>query len=161
MLTLTGCGTGFSAQTSQQYDAAVGSNHRGGEIDVLNALFVDNADGTATFSAALLNKGTSAHILNSVMTTTDDGTAIASTLTKPQELRSQMVYSPGKDGDIIMTGSFSAGGFVKITFDFDGVAPLTINVPVVTRTSTYDSVAKRPAAPKSSARVKDAVLLGG
>ena len=160
MLTLTGCGTGFSAQTNQQYDAAVGSNHRGGEIDVLNALFVDNADGTATFSAAILNKGTNVHILNSVMTTTDAGTAIASTLTKPQELRSQLVYSPGKKGDIVMTGSFPAGGFVKITLDFDGVAPLTINAPVVTRNSIYDNVAKRPAAPKSSARVKDIASLG-
>ena len=151
MFVLTGCGTGFGAQTNKSYDAAVGSNQRGGEVDALNALFVDNADGTATLSVALLNKDTSAHLLKSVSITAEDGTPIASTLTAPQELSSRTIYSPGEAGDIIMTGSFPAGGFVNITFTFDGVASLTINAPVVTRTSIYDTVAKVPAAPKAGA----------
>lgn len=150
MFALTGCGTGFGAQTSQPYDAAIGSNQRGGEVDVLNALFVDNADGTATLSAVLLNKDTSAHLLKSVTTTADDGTAIASTLVAPHELTPQTPYSPGKDGDIIMTGDFPTGGFVKITFTFEGVAALTIDAPVVTRTAMYDAVAKTSATPKAS-----------
>lgn len=159
MFALTGCGTGFGAQTNQPYDAAVGSNQRGGEVEVLNALFVDNADGTATFSAVLLNKDTNAHLLTSVTTTTGDGTAIASTLVAPHELTPQTPYSPGKDGDIIMTGSFPAGGFVKITFTFEGVAALTIDAPVVSRTSMYDSVAKVSAAPEPSTLITDDVPL--
>lgn len=149
LLALTGCGTGFNAQTSQPYDAAVGSNLRGGKIEVLNALFVDNADGTATFSAGLLNKDTSGHRLNSVSATNDAGSPISSTLAAPYELKTQTLYSPGKDGDILLTGKFPAGGFVKITLDFEDAAPVTINAPVVTRTAVYDSVATEAVGPKA------------
>lgn len=152
LLALTGCGTSFSAQTSQPYDAAVGSNLRGGEVEVLNALFVDNGDGTATFSAGLLNKDTTAHLLKAATATTDAGSPIASTLATPRELKSQTLYSPGKDGDIILTGKFPAGGFVKITLDLEDVAPVTINAPVVTRTAMYNSVAEKAVVPEASAR---------
>ena len=151
MFALTGCGTGFGAETNKQYDAAVGSNHRGGAVDVLNALFVDNADGTATLSAALLNKDASGHILRSVSITGADRTPLAFTMTAPHELSPQTIYSPGKDGDIIMTGSFPAGGFVKITFTFEDVAAVTVDAPVVTRTAMYDPVAKVSAVPKTGA----------
>lgn len=141
LLALTGCGTNFSAQTNQSYDAGVGSNHRDGTVNVLNALFVDNTDGTATFSAALLNKDTSAHRLTAVTATTDGGTPITVKLAGKPELESQMLYSPGETGDILLTGEFPAGGFVKVTLDFEDVAPVTINAPVVTRTEVYVGVA--------------------
>lgn len=152
LLVLTGCGTGFSAQTNQPYDAAVGSNQRGGNVDVLNALFVDNGDGTATFSAAFLNKDKTSHILKSVTATTDAGAPIASTLAAPRELEPQTLFSPGKAGDIILTGEFPTGGFVRITFDIEGVAPITVDAPVVTRTTMYDSVARIAEVPTPAAR---------
>jgi len=141
VLVLTGCGGGFTAQTNQTYDASVGSNHRTGEINILNALFVDNGDGTATFSAALLNKDTTAHVLSGVTTTTDEGSPIPSTLATHVLLKPQVPFSPGKDGNIIMTGKFPAGGFVKTTLTFNGAAPVTINAPVVSRTEIYKDVA--------------------
>ncbi|MDQ3157529.1 MAG: hypothetical protein M3Q98_12510 [Actinomycetota bacterium] len=152
LLVLSGCG--FDVQTNQPYDAAVGSNHRGGQVEVLNALFVDNTDGTATFSATLLNKGTSAQILNAVTTTTGDGTPISSTLATPRELKPQTPYTPGTDGDIILTGEFPAGGFVKITLNFEDAAPVTINSPVVARNATYDGVATKTVVPEPSARTE-------
>lgn len=157
VLALSGCAPlGSDVQTSQPYDAAVGSNHRGGQVEVLNALFVDNADDTATFSATLLNKGTSAQILNAVTTTTGDGTPIASTLATPRELKPQTPYTPGTDGDIILTGEFPAGGFVKITLNFENAAPVTIDSPVVARNATYEGVATRTVVPEPSARTEEA-----
>lgn len=141
LLALAGCGTNFSAQTNQPYDAAVGSNERGGKVQVLNALFVDNTDDTATFSATLINKDTNAHRLTAVTATTEDGTTVAAELDEPVELKSQTPYTPGKSGDIRLTGTFPKGGFVKLTLEFDGAAPVTINAPVVTRTAMYDDVA--------------------
>jgi len=151
LLLLSGCGTGFSAQTNQTYDAGVGSNHSDGQIKVLNALFVDNGDDTATFSASLLNKDTNAHTLTAVTTTTTAGTPIASTLAAPRKLEPQVPYTPGTNGDIILTGEFPAGGFVKVTLEFDGAAPVSINAPIVERSGMYEGVATQPVTPEPSA----------
>ncbi|MGZ5421499.1 MAG: hypothetical protein ACXWXF_04915 [Aeromicrobium sp.] len=150
LLVLTGCG--FGAQTNQSYDAAVGSNERGGKIKVLNALYVDNADGTATFSATLLNKDTGAHVLGAVTATSGDGSPITATLAAPVELEPQVPYTPGTNGDIMLTGAFAAGGFVKTTLTFEGAEPVTIDAPVVARNAAYEGVAtKKTDAPKTDA----------
>lgn len=145
LFALTGCGTGFGAQTNQQYDGGVGNNARGPHVQVHNALFVDNGDSTATFSAALLNLDDTTHTLTSAEATTSDGTAIALTFAATRELKPNTYVLPGTTGDIILTGKFPAGGFVEITLNFTGAAPVTIDAPVITRTETYESVATKAA----------------
>jgi hypothetical protein len=145
LFALSGCGTGFGAQTNQQYDGGIGNNARGPHVQVLNALFVDNADSTATFSAALLNLDDTAHTLTSAEAATADGSAVALTFAAPRELKPNTYVHPGATGDIILTGKFPAGGFVEITLNFAGAAPVTIDAPVVTRTDTYESVAIKAA----------------
>lgn len=153
VLALSGCAPlGSDVQTSQPYDAAVGSNHRGGQVEVLNALFVDNADDTATFSATLLNKDTSPHVLSAVTATSGDGSPITTTLAAPVDLDPKVPYNPGTNGDIMLTGTFLAGGFVKTTLNFEGAEPVTIDAPVVARSATYEGVAtKKTDAPETDA----------
>ena len=139
-------------QTNKQYDAAVGSNVRGPHVQVLNSLFVDNGDKTATYSASLINRDDEAHILQGAEVTTTAGTTITSTFATPRELKKEVPYLPGTQGDIILTGAFPAGGYVTITFTFDNAAPVTVGAPIVTRTSMYDSVATKTIIPGPSAR---------
>ncbi|MEO6470395.1 MAG: hypothetical protein ABIR57_01100 [Aeromicrobium sp.] len=160
VLTLGGCGTGFSAQTNQQYDAGVGSNERGRHVQVLNALFVDNGDKTATFSASVLNRDAQTHILTGVEVTAENGAALTATFATPRELKTDTPYVPGTEGDIILTGPIPAGGFVKITLNFDNAAPVTINSPVVARTPMYASVAKKTVVPTPSAKATEATPAG-
>src|SRR4051794_15688522 len=54
MLSLGACGTGFSAQTNQVYQPAVGADARG-DVDALNTLLVANPNGSATVSVGLQN----------------------------------------------------------------------------------------------------------
>ncbi len=153
VLALSGCSPlGENLQTNKQYSAGVGSNARGQHVEVLNSLFVDNGDKTATYSAALLNRDPEAHTLTGVDVTTTDGTAITSTFATPRELKDDTPYNPGTEGDIILTGAFPAGGFVKITFNFDNAAPVTVSAPIVTRTAIYDSIATKTIVPAPSAR---------
>ncbi len=152
VLALSGCGTGFSAQTNQQYDAGVGSNERGGKIEIHNALFVDNGDDTATFSAALLNKAATPDILTGVKATTTSGAAIESSFATPRELTPQTLFNPGPDGDIILTGTFPEGGFVKLTLEFEDTESITISAPIVTRNAMYDDVAEETVIPEPAAR---------
>ena len=156
LVALTGCSTGTNAQTNHVYDAGVGTNDRGSGVDLLNVLFVDNADGTATLSATLLlNPGEfddGAEVpetvtLEDLMVTTLDGDPIEASLVEggiPMEPNQPVRI--GEEPLATMSGdNFAAGGMVTINFDFDvAVEPIQMDVPVVTREGTdmYDEIAE-------------------
>lgn len=160
LLTLGGCGTGFSAQTSQVYQAGVGANHRG-EMDVLNTLFVANEDGSATLSTAIVNHTDDEQRLASVTATTLDGKQLdvtaPNTKLAPLPLRAGDLTPVGEASDTrafwISKGA-TAGDYVRVTLTFSGptakqtAAPVTIEAPVVTRTAEYDKVVGAPRTPE-------------
>lgn len=156
ILALSGCSPlGSQVQTNKQYTAGVGSNARGQHVEVLNSLFVDNGDKTATYSASLINRDSRAHMLTGANVTSTSGTPITSTFATPRELKRETPYTPGTEGDIILTGAYPAGGFVKINLTFDNAAPVTVSAPIVPRTSIYSSVALRTIVPAPSAKATD------
>lgn len=144
MLALGGCGTGFNAQTNQVYQPAVGANARG-DVDALNTLLVGNSDGSATLSVDLINNLDKTQQLSSVNVTTLDD--------KPLEVRSPKILLPLEPnqpttlGDVkdsivfVVTKGAEPGYYAKVTFTFTDSGPLTVEAPVVARTSEYDSVA--------------------
>ncbi|GAA3516457.1 hypothetical protein GCM10022234_09580 [Aeromicrobium panaciterrae] len=143
LLTLGACTRGFDAQTNQQYQAAVGANVHG-EVDVLNALAVANEDGSATISAGLVNNTGDEDALSSVTVTTLDGKEL-----QVRGLRSRFVLPKGKltslgttadNANFRIADGAKVGYYVKVTFDFEGASPVTIEAPVVARTAEYDNV---------------------
>lgn len=135
---LSACGTSFGAQTNQQYQAAVGSNLRTGPIGVYNGLFVDNADGTATFSGGLLS--TQDQTIESVSV---DGAA--KKLAGPITLKADTLLTLGSAGEIVVRSpDIEAGDYVTISFAATPGGDVSIEVPVVARTEMYADVAKRP-----------------
>lgn len=146
VLALTGCstgfnGTGFNAQTNKQYNAGVGTDNRDASIYVLGALFVDNGNKTATFSVSLINQKAPTEKLTSIEATSASGSILSTEFAGPVQLRPDTPYTPGKTGDIVLTGDFTVGTNVTITFTFDQAAPISITAPVVKRIPMYDSVA--------------------
>ncbi len=122
LLALGACGTGFSAQTNQVYQAGTGANHRG-EMDVLNTLLVANDDGSATLSAGIVNNTKDEQRLASVTVTTLDDKPLTVASTK-------MILSLPADklttiGGIADAGGFAvlkdaaAGDYVKVTLTFE------------------------------------------
>lgn len=146
-LILTGCGTGFDAQTTQMYDAAAGSNARGGEVEVHNALFVANDNKTATMSATFLNKSKSRAILTGINVADESGRQIESTFAEPVALIPDELYVSGEQADAMITGTFKVGQFVTVTFGFEGAASISMDVPVVDRNGVYEGIATETAAP--------------
>lgn len=136
---LSACGTSFGAQTNQQYQAGVGANLRTGPIGVYNGLFVDNGDGTATFSGGLLSD--EAQTIESV---TVDGAA--KKLARPISLEPNALLTLGTAGEIVVRSDVAAGDYVTISFAATPGGDVSIEVPVVTRTEMYADVAKRPTA---------------
>ncbi|AWB91238.1 hypothetical protein C3E78_02810 [Aeromicrobium chenweiae] len=146
-LGLAGCGTGFGAQTNQQYQPGVGANVRG-DVDSMNTLLVANPDGSATLSAALQNNLDEDQDLSSVSVTTLDDKELQ--VTAPDEqlpLKPGYLTTLGGDdpaGVYVVDKDVPSGIYVKITLSFSDSSPVTIEAPVVDRTTEYASVVEGP-----------------
>lgn len=135
---LSACGTSFGAQTNQQYQAGVGSNLRSGPVGVYNGLFVDNGNGTLTFSGGLL-----AEQDQTIESVTVDGAA--KKLPSAISLKADELLTLGTTGEIIVkSDDLEAGDYVTVSFAASPAGDISLEVPIVERTETYASVAKRP-----------------
>ena len=137
-----GCsGTGMDAQTNAQYQAGVGANVRTGAIQLYNALAVDNGDGTATLSAAILNRDDRPAKLKSADATASDGSAV-DVQTVPAIIDAGQMFNIGKAGAVILENKdLAAGDYVAVKLTFDGGRKVSVEAPVVARTAIYDEVA--------------------
>ena len=153
---VSGCAdTSFSAQTNDVYDAGVGTNSRGDGVDVLNALIVDNGDGTGTLSTTLLlNPGEfdeddapPSVTFDDFSVTTLDGQPVEASLTDGVVLTPDAPVQLGKEPIATVSGdNVMAGDMVTATFSFNTVVePISIDIPVVERTETYAQIAQAPA----------------
>ena len=139
---LSGCaGTGVDAQTNAQYQAGIGANVRTGAIHLYNALAVDNGDGTATFSAAILNRDDAAAKLTGASAKTSDGSKVDAT-TAPAIIDADQLFNLGKTGAVIlMSDELAAGDYVTVKLAFNRGRTVSVEAPVVARTAVYDEVA--------------------
>ncbi|MGH3357516.1 MAG: hypothetical protein ACRDO7_01850 [Nocardioidaceae bacterium] len=146
LLGVSACGTGFEAQTSQAYQAAAGSNERAADLDVLNMLAVENTDGTATVSAALINKSDEDDSLTAVTGTDSEGNEIDVELIGPIALPPGKLVTLGEEAEIVLSGDLSAGYYTTLNLQFENGAPVEIEVPIVEREEdgTYDDIAEAP-----------------
>lgn len=131
---LTACG--FSAQTDQVYQAAVGTNYRSGEVDILNALIVSGQDGSGTFAGTLANKNTTEDDrLDSV---TGSGIVAAR---RTVDVPAGGVALLADSGVITLQGdAIKPGAFVTLTFAFHNGDTTTFAVPVVEAAGDYADV---------------------
>ncbi|RNM17337.1 hypothetical protein [Nocardioides pocheonensis] len=141
---LTACG--FSAQTDQVYQPAVGVNDRSGDVDILNALIVSGEDGSGTFAGTLVNKDTTQDA--TLDTVSGPGiTASRTTVDVPAAGNARLAES----GDLTLEGSsIKPGTFVELTFSFSNGQTTTMKVPVVEATGDYQDVPLPSASPTSS-----------
>lgn len=143
MLVLSACGTGFSAQTNQVYQPAVGANATG-EVDSLNTLLVSNKDGSATLSASLQNNLDADQTLSSVTVTTlgDEQLKVESTdkdVSLPPGILTPLGQASDAGGFKVVSGA-PVGEYVRITYTFSESGELTVEAPVVARNAEYDKV---------------------
>lgn len=141
---LSGCSnTNFSAQTNQQYQAAVGANVTG-EVDVLNTLLVANPDGTATISAGLVNHEADEDAVTGISAQTLSGenlpvTVVEDGVTLPFD-RLAPLGREGEPGIYTVSGA-QVGQYVRLIVSFENAPESTIEAPVVVRAEMYDEIA--------------------
>ena len=152
-MVLTGCSTGFDAEVLQVYDAGIGVNDRSSDVYVLNALVVDNGDGSGTLSVSLLDKSGEGDQLVAVEAATVEGEPIDVALNaEPLELCAEQLAVVGTNAEVTLTGdNFTAGDMIEMAFTFRDAEPVRMQVPVVSRiadvegaVNPYESIATEP-----------------
>ncbi len=137
---------GFNEQTDQVYQPAVGVNNRAGVVDVLGAVVVSGTDGTGTFVASLDNKSQTKPATLTGITGSD---GIEVTLVKEVEIPPGELVNLADMGVASVTGhAIQAGGFARLTLQFESGETAEVNAPIVPRVAQYSDVA--PAIPSSS-----------
>lgn len=147
LLGVGACGTGFEAQTNHSYQAAEGSNERSEDVDAMNMVAVENSDGTATVSAALLAKTDDGDALTDVTGTDSDGDQVDIEFDGPLTLPKGDLVMLGEEPELVLSGdAVEAGYYVALDLQFETAAPVEVEVPIVERgeEGTYDSVAEAP-----------------
>ena len=156
-LVLSACGTSFSAQTNQQYQQSIGANLRDTDapVQIYNGLFVDNGDGTATFSGALLARAED-QVVESVEVTSSgtdvnaspSGTPTLVDLPNGIELTAELLAPVGADGEIIVEDDEVVEvRYALVTLNLSSGQQVSLNVPVVARSEMYSSVATESQTP--------------
>lgn len=134
-LSLSACGTGIDAQTNAVYQPAIGANLRSGDVQMYNALLVDNDNGTYTLSAGLLNTTKDAQQLTGAsVAPLGGGTPVTAEPSATVDLPSDRLFTIGAKGEVIIKADdLVAGTYVTLTLSFAGAGDASIEAPVVER----------------------------
>ena len=133
----------MDAQTNQQYQPGTGANLRTGQVQLYNALAVDNGDGTATLSTVVVNTSERTQKLDAASATTADGAPVESQI-GPAIIGPGDSFNTGPEATVVFTGDMTAGDYVTVTLAFNRAGDVTIDAPVVTRSEMYSDVAETP-----------------
>src|SRR6478735_7516121 len=130
---LTSCG--FDYATERDYTPAGGANSREGVVDLLSAVVVSSAEGSGTFVASLSNNdGVDEQSLTGISAGDPgaDGTTVEAAEFEPVAVPADgLVNLAEPPAGIVLTGDFTAGDFVALSFDFGNGERVSLNVPVV------------------------------
>jgi hypothetical protein len=141
--TLGACG--FSEQTDQVYQPAVGVDNRSGNVDILGAVVVSSLNGEGTFVASLVNNNQDTD--DSLVTMTGDGLDVS--MTAPVKIPAGDLVNLADSGAVSVTGdTVQPGKFARLTLTFESGQKTEINAPVVPYSGDFADV--RLASPKST-----------
>ena len=139
---------GFGYQTDQVYQPGVGVNDRSGTVDVLGAVVVSGSDGSGTFVASLVNKDSKNP---ATLTAVTGPTGVTTQVVKKVTVAPDTLLNLASMGAVSVKGpAVRAGGFVRLTLEFDTGQKTQVNVPIVDRNAEFSGVV--PAIPSNSAK---------
>ena len=138
---------GCKYQTDQVYQPAVGVNERQGDVDILGAVVVSGTAGSGIFVASLANKDADKPATLSAVTGPKGYTI---TVAKPVTVGPEALVNMSKLGAVQVNGpDVAAGGFVRLTLNFDTGQSTEVNVPIVDKNEEFSEIS--PVLPSASA----------
>jgi hypothetical protein len=144
--TLTACG--FDYPTDRINNLTVGTDYRDGTVDILNAVVVAKQADSGTFIATFVNGDNTNSV--ALQTVTGDNTAISNAQATPFTLAPNTLRNLALDGGIPVSGTFSLGDFVNLTFTFDDGETANLSVPVVANDEQWTGLDTSTPSPSAS-----------
>jgi copper(I)-binding protein len=142
-IAVTACGANFSAQTSQPYQSADGTNATSGPIEVRNMLVMASDDGKGELHSTILNMGQDDDKLVGIAAAPADaavqtGSTATATAVKFGNVRTMTLQAgsavtlPPSTGEPITVTGGKPGQMLKVTITFSKAAPITTDIQVLT-----------------------------
>ena len=127
MVALSACG--FDYPTDRINTITAGANDRTGTVTILNAVVVSAQANSGTFVATFVNNSQAKTV--SLQSASGDNTAISHVTTSSLTLKPNTLRNLAATHGFPVSGTFSLGQFVNITFPFDDGETAKLSVPVV------------------------------
>ena len=141
---------GFSYQTDQVYQPAVGVNDRDGAVDVLSAVVVSGVDEEGTLVASLVNESEEDDTLVEV-TPADAEAGLTTRVVEPVEIPAGELVNLADLGAVSVTGSdIFPGEFARLLLRFESGQETELNIPVVAQSDVYSEVSPADPSPAAS-----------
>ncbi len=141
VLAVTGCSTGFGAQTSEVYNAPAGTDIRIGDVKVLSAAIVVEDD-AATLSAGLVGPANADDALTSVQVTDADGAPVTTEIADDTvDIPADTLVQTARDAEIAIDGTgLEPGRLLDVSFTFENAQPVSGQLMVMDRAGAYADV---------------------
>jgi hypothetical protein len=120
---------GFNYATDRVNSITAAANYRDGTVDILNAAIVSRKPDSGTFVAGFANTDQAKTI--SLTDISGDGTTVGDVTVQPLAIKANGYLNLTAQGGIPLTGTFSAGQYVTLTFTYDDGESASLDVPVV------------------------------
>ena len=124
---LTACG--FDYPTDRISNLTTGTDFRDGTVDILNGVVVSKEPNSGTFVATFVNGSPTQAV--SLQSASGDNSAIAKVSAEPFTLQPNTLRNLAATSGIPVSGTFTPGQFVNISFQFDNGETADMSVPVV------------------------------
>jgi hypothetical protein len=146
---------GFNYPTDRINNITAGVDYREGTVDILNAVVVAKEANSGTFVATFVNNSQTDTV--SLQSMAGDNTAIGQvTLDQPVAVKPAGLVNLASKGGIPVSGNFSLGQFVTLSFTFDDGSQATLSVPVVSDDGQWAGLDISTPAPSTSTQTPSA-----
>lgn len=136
---LTACG--FDLPTDQVYTPGVGTNDRSSSMNVLHAAIVSAEPGEGVFVAGLVNKDDQEGDALTALAGSGENSDLSVTSTGEVDVGSESLVQLADEGGVLVSGEdIEPGQFVEVTLSFARGEPVTMDVPVVSRSGAFADV---------------------
>jgi hypothetical protein len=140
---------GFNYPTDRIYTPAAGSNYRDGTVDILNAAIVSKQPNAGTLVASFDNGSTTKTV--QLTQVSGDGSAVGLINAKLFKLAPGGFRNLAAKGGVPLNGSFQAGQWVTLTFQFSDGESIPLAMPVVPDTGQWKGIDHSTPSPTASA----------
>lgn len=140
---LSSCGFNYGTDRINTTTNAV--TNRDKDVDVVGAVLIAQAPGSATLSAQMVNNSRTESVELRTVTSSDPEVVLTTSTVEPFEIAAARGSSVADAGGVRIEGDFMAGSFLPLQLGFSNGDEVVVRVPVVRACGPYTDLDDAPA----------------